>query len=235
MNFSLAKRLQRTALLAMAPLVFVPVLFSALTVLAQQQQQQQQAPPADLSRPNGPNVIDPNQNKNKPDAANAPVPGTPGKAEAPPPPMPETPDWITPLRWYEGTWVVKSDQPGSKPSTETDTCQTSGKRFYECEHVVDGETVALRLYVPGDQAGHYYTQIVLPSGTALGRNDLLIEGNTWVLSDKSELDDGALSYKRINLVFNGKNHDAVRYTVELSDDGLHWRTVSTGVGKKQKP
>jgi hypothetical protein len=88
MNFSLAKRLQRTALLATAPLVFVPVLFSALTVLAQQQQQQQQAPPADLSRPNGPNVIDPNQNKNKPDAANAPVPGTPGKAEAPPPPLP---------------------------------------------------------------------------------------------------------------------------------------------------
>ncbi len=96
------------------------------------------------------------------------------------------------------------------------------------------ETVALRLYVPGDQPGHFYTQVVLPSGTALGRNDLLIEGNTWILSDKTEQNDGALSYRRVTLVFSGKNHDTVRYSVERSDDGLHWQAVSTGTGRKQK-
>jgi hypothetical protein len=240
MKFTGKTWLQRVSLVAVA-VVFVPVIFAAVSVLAEpqplgqqgQQAGQQQGPPPDLSRPNGPPVVDPNQKKQ--DAGSAPVPGTPGKPEAPPPAMPESPDWVTPLRWYEGTWQVKSDPPGAKANTETDTCQTSGKRFYECEHVVDGETVALRLYVPGDQAGHYYTQVVLPSGTALGRNDLLIEGDKWILSNKAEQEDGALNYQRITLVFSGKGHDTVHYTVERSDDGLHWQTSSTGTGRKMKP
>jgi hypothetical protein len=232
----LGTKWRRRIILAMA---FAPVIVFATSVFAQQQTQQsgQQKKP-DLTRPNGPNVIDPNQNKPdqaKPDQGNAAVPGTPGKPEATPPPEPATTDWTTPLHWYEGTWQVKSDQPGSKPTIETDNCQMSGKRFYECEHIVDGETFALRLYVPGDQPGHYFTQSILPSGTAIGRNDLQIEGNTWVLSNKSESADGAVSYQRITLVFSGKAHDTVHYSVERSDDGLHWQTQSTGTGRKTKP
>jgi hypothetical protein len=220
---------------AVMPAMFVATDARAEPLWPQMQQsspQSGQQKPPDLSRPNGPNVIDPNQNK--PDQANAPVPGTPGKPEAAPTPGPATADWTAPLHWYEGTWQVKSDQAGSKPTIETDNCQVSGKRFYECEHIVDGETVALRLYVPGDQPGHYFTQSILPSGTAIGRNDLQIEGNTWILSNKSESADGAVSYQRITLVFSGKAHDTVRYSVERSDDGLHWQTQSTGAGRKTK-
>jgi hypothetical protein len=187
-----------------------------------------------LAQPNGPPQADPNQKpptKAVPGAAGVPI--VPAKVEdqAPPAVVPE--NWTTPLRLYEGTWMVKAEH-GDRTQTFTDTCQTSGTRFYECEHVIDGETIALLVFVPGDEPGHYYTQSVLPSGTALGRGDLAISGDTWVFNTRTVRENGSVNYQRTTRVYSGKDHDTIHYVLERSDDGLHWATTNSGIEKRKK-
>jgi hypothetical protein len=190
--------------------------------------------PKQLAQPNGPPQADPNQKmqpKAVPGAAGVPV--APKTIEDQVPPAAAPANWVTPLRMYEGTWVVKTEH-SDHPQTITDTCQTSGLRFYECEHVIDGETIALLIFVPGDEPNHYYTQTVLPSGTALGRGDLLVQGDTWVFNTKTVREDGAVDYERTTRVYSGHDKDTIHYQLERSDDGLHWETTNTGVEKRQK-
>jgi hypothetical protein len=191
--------------------------------------------PKQLAAPNGPPQPDPNQvqpPKAVPGSAGVPVMPTKLEDQAPVGIPPS--NWTTPLRLYEGTWVVKPEH-SERPQTFTDSCQVSGARFYECEHVVDGETIALLIFVPGDEPGHYYTQSVLPSGTAMGRGDLAINGDTWVFNTRTVKEDtGAVDYQRTTRVYSGRDKDTIHYTYERSDDGLHWATTNTGVEKRKK-
>lgn len=189
--------------------------------------------PKQLAAPNGPPHVDPEQNQQKPTPGAAGVPVVPNKPADQTPATPPPADWTAPLRMYEGTWTVKPEH-SDHSQTFTDTCEVSGKRFYECEHVVDGETIALLIFVPGDEPGHYYTQSVLPSGTALGRGDLAINGDTWVFNTKTVRDDGSVNYQRTTRVYSGHDKDTIHYQYERSDDGLHWQVVNTGTEKRKK-
>jgi hypothetical protein len=190
--------------------------------------------PNQLAAPNGPPQPDPNQ---KPQPA--PTPGAAGvttvapKIEEQPPPATPPPHWAAPLTIYAGTWSVRPEH-SERPQIQTDSCQLSGTRFYECEHLVNGETIALLIFVPGDDPDHYYTQSVLPSGTALGRGDLYINGDTWVFTSKTQRESGAINYQRTTRVYSGRDKDTIRYQMERSDDGLHWVTASSGVEKRKK-
>ncbi len=190
--------------------------------------------PRQLAAPNGPPQPDPHQvppQKAVPGAAG--VPAGPANSQDQAPPATPPANWMTPLRLYEGTWVVKGEH-SDRSQTYTDTCQTSGSRFYECEHVVDGETISLQVFVPGDEPGHYYTQSVLPSGTALGRGDLAITGDTWVFNMRTVKESGAVEYQRFTRVYSGRDKDTIHYVLERSDDGLHWATANTGTEKRKK-
>jgi hypothetical protein len=209
------------------------LMFFAVPVVAQNQPPVGEKP-NQLAAPNGPPQPDPNQ-KTQP----APMPGASGvstlapKAEEQTPPATPPPHWAAPLSIYAGTWTVRPDH-GEHPQIQTDTCQSSGTRFYECEHVVNGETIALLIFVPGDEPDHYYTQSVLPSGTALGRGDLYINGDTWVFNSKTQRENGSVNYQRTTRVYSGRDKDTIRYQMERSDDGLHWVTASSGVEKRKK-
>lgn len=185
--------------------------------------------PKQLAQPNGPPQPDPNQ---KPQAASATsASGLASIAHDAQNPAPA--NWALPLSRNAGTWVVHPEH-GGHLQIQTDTCQTSGTRFYLCEHVVDGETIALLIFVPGDEPGHFYVQSVLPSGTALGRGDLAITGDTWVFTSKTQRENGSINYQRVTRVFSGHDSDTVHFQMERSDDGLHWVTTSTGVERRKK-
>lgn len=190
--------------------------------------------PKQLAAPNGPPQPDPNQAPaSKTTAENG------GRAEAQsadetlPPNSANLGDWAAPLRRYEGTWVRRGEHTDQQ-QTVSQICHQTGARFYSCEDSVNGETIELRIFVPGDEPGHYFTQSVLPSGTALGRGDLAVNGDTWVWNKKTIRDDGAVNYQRMTFVFSGRDKDTIHFQVERSDDEQHWSTVSTGVEKRRK-
>jgi hypothetical protein len=210
----------------------VLLLAASIAGFAQTTAQKPGEQPRQLAQPNGPPQPDPNQN---PQAAPGASDAGAGKHEAQdqaPTAAPPS-NWAAPLGSYAGTWIVRPDH-NDHPQVDTDTCQASGARFYECEHVVDGETIALLIFVPGDEPGHFYTQSVLPSGTALGRGDLAINGDTWVFNSRTQREDGSIKYQRTTRVFSGRDKDTIHYQTERSDDGLHWVTSSTGVERRKK-
>ena len=226
------RRLARTAFLHSAWAAIAALLLAA-PVLAQNQPPVGEKP-NQLAAPNGPPQPDPNQK-----TQTAPSPGVSAattvapKAEDQPPAATPPPHWAAPLGIYAGTWTVKPEH-SDHPQLQTDTCQVSGTRFYECEHTVNGETIALLIFVPGDEPDHYYTQSVLPSGTAQGRGDLYINGDTWVFTSKTQRENGSINYQRTTRVYSGRDKDTIRYQMERSDDGLHWVTASSGVEKRKK-
>ncbi len=201
--------------------------------------------PQQLARPNGNTPVDTNQS-GQPGTPDTATPAQPLNAPAQKPaattspqaqattPSPAPPgDWTDTLRRYDGTFRVKPDGPGAAQETYRNTCQKSGKRFFECERVQNNETIALRIFVPGDDPGHYFTQDVLPSGTATGRGDLFLDGDRWVFSTQETRDSGALDYRRLTLSFSNKDEN-IRYVGERSDDGQHWMQIFSGNERRQK-
>jgi len=77
---------------------------------------------------------------------------------------PSDPFWT--LWLYNGTWkVTRKDQP---PQTLVNRCSSFGK-FFACEQSVNGDSVALLIFVPSKEPGHFFTQSIKTDGRAGGR------------------------------------------------------------------
>ena len=128
------------------------------------------------------------------------------------------------LKAYDGSWrVTRSDS--SKPEALKNQCQTIGK-FYACQQTVDGTVTALLVFVPLSQPGHYATQSVNPDGRALGRGELQISGNQWVLTSMWNQGSGRDTYYKTTNVFNG--HDHIHFEQQESTNGKDWSTKASG-------
>lgn len=131
-------------------------------------------------------------------------------------------DAYAPLALYNGGWTVH--KAGAAADHLVNHCARTGF-YYVCEQVVNGKTAALIIFVPADSPGAYHTQAVLPSGQALGRDDLTIHGDQWVYLGKA-VDGSKTTWFRTTNVFTGKDH--IHFQQAQSSDGTHWTDGPSG-------
>lgn len=131
-----------------------------------------------------------------------------------------------PLRWYAGSWrVTRKEQPANaKPEELDNECSLIGK-YFACQQTVNGTVSALQVFVAADKPGHYYTQSINPQGRGLGKGDLEVSGDKWVLT--SMWDQGAkMTYYRTTSTFSG--HDHIHFEQQESSNRTDWTTTSSG-------
>ena len=135
---------------------------------------------------------------------------------------------FTPLKLYEGTWTVVSAHTmagDGKPDTAVNRC-TEGTAFYICEQVVNGKSIALVVFTATDDPTKFHTQPVLPSGRAVGRSDLTIQGDHWVYLSSGTDDNGKQVYYRTENVFTGR--DKIHFAQSESADNKTWVIKNQG-------
>ncbi|MEI9972067.1 MAG: hypothetical protein WDO73_08410 [Ignavibacteriota bacterium] len=81
------------------------------------------------------------------------------------------------LRLYQGHWKG-TRKAGDAPPVPIDIENQCGRigTYFGCQQTVAGKLGAVVFYVPAEQPGHFYTQVILPDGQTLGRGELTIEG-----------------------------------------------------------
>lgn len=134
-------------------------------------------------------------------------------------------DAYAPLWLYNGTWqVTRSEAAGARRDTLVNECARIGK-YFGCQQTVNGSVVALVLFIPADEPGHYYNQSILPGGRATGLGDLEIDGDRWTFS-MGRLEGGkTMHYRTIN-TFTGKTK--IHFEQQESVDGKEWKTSGSG-------
>ena len=141
---------------------------------------------------------------------------------APLPAGPATDPFWT-LWLYSGAWqVTRKDQPLQRLENR---CSTFGK-FFACEQSVDGASVALLVFAPAGQPGHFYTQSIKPEGRAGGIGELQIDHNTWTYSSRWNQGNGVTTYYRTVNVFDGRNR--IHFEQSESSDNKVWTVKSSG-------
>ncbi len=142
-----------------------------------------------------------------------------------------TMDPYAPLRLYDGSWTVTMhDATSGKTTTDSllNACHFFGK-YFACQQTVNGKVGALVVFVPRDTPGHYYTQPVLPDGSATGRSELTIEltvgGSHWVYLGHDE-ENGKTTWYRTTNDFTGT--DRIHFEQATSPDGEAWTVTGSG-------
>ena len=131
-----------------------------------------------------------------------------------------------PLMMYGGSWKItrKSAGANAKADEIQNQCAPVGK-FFTCQQTVDGSVVALLIFVPLKEPGHFATQTVLPEGRAAGRGELEISGNRWVFTSSWNQGTTTTHYRTTNII-QDKNH--IHFEQEESPDGTHWSAKDSG-------
>jgi hypothetical protein len=123
------------------------------------------------------------------------------------------------LRLFEGTWQVHKKGAADADRLENQ-CALLGI-YFGCQQTLNGKMAALVLYIPRETPGTYYTQAVLPDGTAVGRGELEIKGDHWTF-----LSHNADTTYRTTNVFAGK--DRIRFEHSESKEGNEWKVTGSG-------
>ena len=133
-------------------------------------------------------------------------------------------DPYTPLQLYNGTWQVTS-KGDPKAYTVANQCQRAG-RFFVCDQSVNGGPSALLVFIPlANQPGHYWTQNIRPEGRATSRGDLVITGDTWVLTNTWDAGGHTVYYRTTNQ-FAGHSH--IHFEQAESDNNKDWKITASG-------
>lgn len=138
-----------------------------------------------------------------------------------------------PLRWYAGSWrVTRKEQPASaKPEELDNECALIGK-YFACQQAVNGVVSALQVFVAADKPAHYYTQSINPQGRGLGKGDLEVSGDKWVLTSMWD-QGGKMTYYQTTSTFSG--HDHIHFEQQESSNRTDWTTTSTGDYTRIRP
>lgn len=101
-----------------------------------------------------------------------------------------------------------------------------------CQQTVNGKVNGLIIFLPQeDQRGHYFTQGVNANGFALGRGELLIDGDHWTYSSEDRSKDSTTYYRTMN-TFAGR--DTIHFELSVSKNGSDWTTTRKGDEVRQK-
>lgn len=136
---------------------------------------------------------------------------------------------LSALTLYTGSWTVDSEKTNGvagRPDKLINRCVLT-EAFYTCEQVVNGKSMALLIFTPGETPHTFHTQTVLPNGYAIGRGDLTLDGEHWTYSKKVTSDDGksSMTYKTENY-FHGPDH--IHFVQTESADGVTYKTTNQG-------
>lgn len=136
-------------------------------------------------------------------------------------------DPYAPLWLYQGGWRLagKSNNSAETSVQLTNACALIGK-YFACQQTVNGSVASLIIFIPTAEAGHYYTQAVLPEGLAAGRGQLDIEGDRWTYNSKDDEDGSKNPHHRTTNLFTGK--DRIHFEQLESADGQHWTVIKSG-------
>jgi hypothetical protein len=144
------------------------------------------------------------------------------------PPTTQT-DPLAPLMVYNGTWTVHTLHPfGDGPQGVDEKLEshcTRGTAFVSCEQVINGKSVELIVYVPGEHPGEFYTKTVMPSGLSTDRAVMTISGSRWTYIAKAVQGGKTTTYRTENY-FEGK--DNIRFEEWESTDGTMWTKTNEG-------
>jgi hypothetical protein len=126
------------------------------------------------------------------------------------------------LTVYDGNWIYTTAANPSKPDHLTNHCHMDDA-YYTCEQVLNGKPVALLVFTAGDTPGVLHSQVVLPTGNAVGRgSDLTIAGNHWTFLSK---DSTGTTYRVENII---RDHDHIHSEQYKSTDGIAWQKTGEG-------
>ncbi len=127
-----------------------------------------------------------------------------------------------PLWLYNGTWNIS--KANEKPDELLNQCALVGS-YFACQQTVNGTPSELLIFLPAKDAGHYYTQSVMPDGRAGGRGDLQIDGDKWTYSSSWDQGGKSTFYKTLN-TFPGKTR--IHFEQQESSDKKDWKTTGAG-------
>ncbi len=135
-------------------------------------------------------------------------------------------DPYAPLTLYDGAWTAVAS--GGEVTPLENHCARTG-RFFACEQVVRGKTMALVVFLPAGSSElgqSYLTQALTTGGERPGPwHRLLIEGDRWTYGDITPPGAKASRERTVNQFF-GPNH--IHYKVQTSRDGRAWVTTASG-------
>jgi hypothetical protein len=129
-----------------------------------------------------------------------------------------------PLQLYNGTWKIVPGHHDRPYDTLVNHCHREDL-YYSCTQTVNGVLSALVVFVPTDVPGRYHSQVVMPSGEAVGRSDITIDGDLWTYSSQEDRNGKTYYYRTVN-TFTGK--DKIHYSQQTSSDGVHYDEKSSG-------
>lgn len=133
-------------------------------------------------------------------------------------------DAYAPLELLNGAWKITPGHHSRPYDTLVNHCHREDL-YYSCTQTVDGVLSALLVYVPTDVPGRYHSQVVLPSGEALGRSNITIAGDLWTYDSQEDREGKTYYYRTVN-TFTGK--DKIHYSQQTSTDGVHFDEKSSG-------
>jgi hypothetical protein len=136
---------------------------------------------------------------------------------------------FAPLWLYHGTWKI-TRAGAAKPEDLINQCSEIG-HYFACQQTVNGVAGGLLVVVPTNEAGKYHTQVIQPSGSATGLNDLSIDGDRWTFYSRWNQGDKVTYYRTIN-TFTGKNR--IHFEQDESPDGKNWTTKNSGDEVRQE-
>lgn len=130
---------------------------------------------------------------------------------------------FTDLQLYNGAWKV-ARKGTAKPDILINRCSVLGG-FYACSQNVNGSSVALVVFVPAAQAGHFHVQNIMGDGRATGISELQISGDLWTYSNRQD-EGGKTTYYRTVNKFTGKNR--IHFESSHSDNNQDWSVDASG-------
>jgi hypothetical protein len=131
------------------------------------------------------------------------------------------------LRLYEGGWEVK--MVGKKQDRLVNQCAKTGK-FFECEQQLNGDTVALVVFLPGETTGsggrEYRNVALLANGSKTGDwGKMVIEGRTWTYTWTQKDAEKLVPWRNVNQF---SDNDHIHFELQSMEDGVNWKTQLSG-------
>ena len=132
------------------------------------------------------------------------------------------------LTVYAGEWTISSTRSMAGPGKDDHLVNhcLMADAFYACEQVVNGKPVAMIVFTPGDSPNTFHTQIVLPDGHALGRGDLVMDGNHWTFGRKEAPADPKETRYRTRTT--SLDATKIHFDQYESADGTTWKLTNSG-------
>ncbi len=157
-------------------------------------------------------------------------------AAASPPP---SPDRLSPISAYAGTWraeIQQLDTDFSKAGRSGNVIHNDCWRatlFYACAQTVNGVPGALVVYTWDDKDKVYATYAVPSDGGQASKGKLVIEGDTWFFPwDQPDKAGPTLHFRVVN---HFVDRDNIEFRQEFSRDGIAWTVIQRGLERRQGP